>query len=169
MSGASSAFLNGHLSDRQRELVRRKDLDLAELLNLCAEPLGIDERVNLIQQYSKVYPELRMFLIVANFYKDSFKQLNELGPIQFELSKVPKGGSPENLRSMWYTVTQLYDEYASGPRIKRGKAYQLLTSLYKDDAVIISQLLQGKYYRKELNEIVVGKAFAIEVANSPKT
>lgn len=168
MSGASSAYHNGHLSDRQRELVRRKDLDLSELLDLCSEPLGIDERVNLIQQYSAVYPELKSFLIVSCFCKGAFSQVNLSGPVEFQLSKVPKGGSTENLKSLWATITQLYDTYPSGPRIKRGKAYQLLTSLYKDDAVVIAQLLAGQYYRKELNEIVVSKAFPNETPQPPK-
>jgi hypothetical protein len=168
MSGASSAFTNGHLSDREKTLVRRKDLDLSELLNLCAEPLGIDDRVQRIQAYSSVYPELKFFLIVANFCKGAFSQMNQPCPIEFQYSKIPKGGSTETLQSMWREVTRMYDTFPSGPKIKRGRAYQLLISLHKDDAEILSQLFQGKFYRKELNEVVVSKAFPKETPQLPK-
>jgi hypothetical protein len=168
MSGSSSAYLNGHLSDRQRTLVKRKDLDLSELIKICSEPLGIDERVALVQQYSSIYPELKFFLIVAYFCKNAFSQINQAGPIEFTFSKVPKGGSTETLQSMWKEVTRLYDTFPSGPKIKRGPAYQLLTSLHKDDAVILSELLHGKFYRKELNEVVVSKAFPNETPQLPK-
>lgn len=168
MSGSSSAYLNGHLSDRQRTLVRRKDLDLSELLDICSKPLGIDERVKLVQEYSSIYPELKYFLIVANFCKGAFSQLSQPEPIEFVPSTVPKGGSTETLQSMWKEVCRLYDTFPSGPKIKRGRAYQLLITLHKDEALILNQLFQGKFYRKELNEVVVSKAFPKETPQSPK-
>lgn len=169
MSGASSAYLNGHFSDRQRELIKRKDLDISELLKICSEPTGIEERVQLVKEYSAVYPELKYFLIVAYFCKDVFSQLTEAGPVEFEPSKVPRGGSTESLKSLWSEVTKLYNDFPSGPRIKRGRAYQLLTALHKDDALVISELIHGKFYSKELNEVVVSMAFPSETPQRPKT
>lgn len=168
MSGSSSAFLNGHLSDRERQLIRRQDLDLSELLNLCAQPESLDERVAAVQRYSQAYPELKLFLIVAYFYKDAFTHVNQVGPVDYVVSKVPKGGSPETLASAWKQVTRMYDTFPTGPKAKRGIAQQLLSSLHKDDALLFSQLLSGKYYRKELNEEVVAKAFPQEVPQDPK-
>ena len=169
MSGASSAYTDGHFTGRQKEMVRRKDLDLHELLELCSKPVDMDDRVKLVQEYSSIYPELKYFLIVAYFCRGSFSQLNDIGPIEYIPSKVGRGGSVETLKSMWKEVTRLYDSFPSGPRIKRGVAHQLLISIHHEDAVIINQMLQGKFYKKELNEIVVSKAFPKETPQLPKT
>lgn len=168
MSGATSAFLNGYLNDRERSLLRRKDLELSELLELCAKPESLDDRVAAIRRYSEAYPELKYFLIVAYFCKGAFSQITEIGPIEYIPSKVPKGGSTENISSMWTQVTRMYNSFPSGPRTKRAIAIQLLQTLHKDDAAIIKQLIDGKYYRKEINEIVVAKAFPKETPQDPK-
>lgn len=167
MSGASSAFLNGYLSDREHANLKKKDLDLSELLELCAQPESLEDRVAAVQRYSRVYPELKYFLIVAYFCRDAFSELLSTGPLDWQPSNVPKGGSVETLNSMWTQVTRMYNSFPSGPRIKRGLAHQLLPRLHKDDAALISQLIAGKYYRKELNELVVQKAFPKETPQSP--
>lgn len=169
MSGSSSAFSNGYLSDRQQSNIQRKDLDLNELIVLCSKPLGIEERVIELQRYSAIYPELKLFLIVAYFCKDAFSQINAIGPIDYIPSKIPKGGSPENLKSMWREITKMYDDFPSGARVKRGKAQTLLGSLYAEDAVLVANLISGKFYSKELNEVVVSKAFPKETPQDPKT
>lgn len=168
MSGSSSAFLYGHLADRDRALIRKKDLDLSEILDLCSKPTSIDERVAEVQRYSSVYPQLKLFLLVAYFYKGAFSELMKNGPIDYIPSRTPKGGSPETLASMWNQVTRLYNEFALGPKAKRGVAQQLLGSLHKDDAELIHQLIQGKFYSKELNEAVVAKAFPQDAPKDPK-
>ena len=168
MSGASSAFLNGYLTDREAALVKKRDLDLSELIELCAQPQSIDERVAAVQRYSAIYPELKYFLIVAYFCKDAFSQIKEQGPLDWQPSNVPKGGSAESISSMWSQVTRMYDTFPSGPRIKRGIAHQLLPTLHKDDAELIAQIIEGKYYRKELNEVVVQRAFPKETPQDPK-
>jgi hypothetical protein len=168
MSGSSSAFLNGYLSDREAALVKKRDLDLSELIELCAQPASIDDRVAAVKRYSAIYPELKYFLIVAYFCKDAFSQVNELGPLDWAPSSVPKGGSVETLQSMWTQVTRMYDTFPSGPRIKRGIAHQLLPTLHADDAELIAQIIAGKYYRKELNEVVVQRAFPKETPQDPK-
>lgn len=168
MSGASSAFLGGYLSDRERANLKKRDLDLSELLELCAQPESIEERVAAVQRYSSVYPELKYFLIVAYFCRDAFTELLSNGPLDWQPTNVPKGGSAETLNSMWTQVTRMYNTFPSGPRIKRGIAHQLLPRLHKDDAALIAQIIEGKYYRKELNEKVVQLAFPKETPQDPK-
>lgn len=167
-SGSSSAFLNGYLNDRQKAIIKKKDLDLSELIELCALPASFEERVDAVKRYSEVYPELKYFLIVAYFHRDAFSQIRSIGPLDYMPSRVPKGGSVETLRSLWTQVTRMYDTFPTGPRVKRGIAQQLLPSLYKDDAELIHQLIEGTYYRKELNELVVSKAFPKETPQNPK-
>lgn len=166
MSGSSSAFLDGYLSGRQRG--RKKDLDLSELINICAKPESIDDRVAALQHYGNMYPEFRYFMIVAYFCKNEFSQLRALGVLDYAPSRVPKGGSVESLKSMWTQVTRMYDEFPTSARAKRGIAQQLLSSLHLDDAKLIHQLLAGKFYMKELNELVVSKAFPKETPRDPK-
>jgi len=168
MSGATSAFLNGYLADVQTSQGRKRDLELSELLDLCAKPESQEERIATVQRLGAMYPELKYFLIVAYFCKNAFSELNSLGPIDYKPASVPKGGSVETLKSMWEQVTRLYDSFPSGPKIKRGIAYQLLSSLHEDEAELIQQIIQGKYYRKELNEIVVQRAFPKETPQDPK-
>jgi hypothetical protein len=168
MSGSSSAFSNGYLADRQQANIQRKDLDLNELIILCSKPLGIDERVAELQRYSAAYPELKLFLIVAYFYKNAFSQINSIGPINYIVSKVPKGGSVENIKSMWREITKMYDEFPSGAKAKRGKAQTLLGNLHADDAALVASLISGTFYNKELNEVVVSKAFPKETPQDPK-
>jgi hypothetical protein len=168
MSGAAGAFLNGYMGDRERALLKRKELDLSEVLELCAQPASFEERVAAVRRYAEAYPEVKYFLVVAYFCKDAFTQIHELGPIEYEPSKVPKGGSAENISSMWKEVTRLYDTFPSGPRIKRGIAQRLLMNLHRDDAALISQLLEGTFYRKELNEAVVKAAFPDVTPQDPK-
>lgn len=168
MSGASSAFLNGYLADKEASKLKKKDLDISELLELCAQPQSIDDRVKAVQRYSAIYPELKYFLIVAYFCKTAFSQITEMGPLDWAQTNVPKGGSVETLSSMWNQVTRMYDTFPSGPRIKRGIAHQLLPALHRDDAELIAQLIEGKYYRKELNEEVVRRAFPKETPQDPK-
>ncbi len=168
MSGASGAFLNGYLGDRERARLKRKDLELSELVELCAQPESFEERVAAVKRYAEAYPELKYFLIVAYFCNGVFSQVNELGPVDYQPSRVPKGGSTENISSMWKQVCRMYDTFPTGPRAKRGIAQQLLASLHKDDAELISQLLAGKFYRKELNEEVVRAAFPKDVPQDPK-
>ena len=167
-SGASSAYTNGHLVDRVSRQGIRRDLDLSELLDLCSKPLGIDERVAELQRYSVLYPELKYFLVVAYFCKNAFSQLNAPGPVEYTPSKLSKGSSVETLKSLWKQVTLMYDTYPSGPKVKRGRAQQLLPELHKDDAALISDLLNGSFYRKELNELVVSKAFPNETPDTSK-
>jgi len=168
MSGSSSAFLNGYLNDRERSKLRRKDLELSELIELCAQPESFEERVATVQRYAQAYPELKYFLVVAYFCKGVFSQVNEAGPVDFQPSRVAKGGSIESIQSMWKQVCRMYDTFPTGPRAKRGIAQQLLSSLHKDDAKLISNLLAGNYYRKELNEAVVKAAFPAETPQDPK-
>lgn len=160
MSGFSSAYINGP--------IKRKDLDLSELLDLCAQPESLDDRVAAVQRYSTAYPELKYFLIVAYFCRDAFSELLSTGPLDWQPSNVPKGGSVETLNSMWTQVTRMYNGFPSGPRIKRGLAHQLLPRLHKDDAELIGKLINGKYYRKELNEKVVQLAFPKDTPQDPK-
>lgn len=162
MSGATSAFLNGYLADVQTSQGRTRDLELSELLDICAKPESQEERVATVKRLGAMYPELKYFLIVAYFCKNAFSELNSTGKIDYTPSSVPKGGSVETLKSMWEQVTRLYDSFPSGPRIKRGIAYQLLSNLHRDEAELIEQILQGKYYRKELNELIVHQAFPQE-------
>jgi hypothetical protein len=169
MSGSSSAYLNGHLANRDRPVLRRKDLDLSEIITLCSKPLEFEERVDLVKDYGEMYPEFKYFLIVAYFCKDAFKEIQSTGPIEFQPSKVQRGASTESLKSMWSEVTRLYDTFPSGPKIKRGIAQRLLTSLYKEDALIINQLLAGKFYLKELNDSVIKAAFPQSVPQDPKS
>jgi hypothetical protein len=168
MSGASSAFLNGYLADREVANLRKRDLDLSELIELCAQPESQESRVAAVQRYGATYPELKYFLIVAYFCRDAFSQVLELGPLDYANSNVPKGGSVETLSSMWTQVTRMYNTFPSGPRIKRGIAHQLLPALHKDDAALVQQIIEGKYYRKELNEQVVRLAFPKETPSDPK-
>lgn len=168
MSGASSAFLNGYLNDRERVNLKKRDLDLSELIELCAQPDSIEERVAAVQRYSSVYPELKYFLIVAYFCRDAFSELLSTGTLDWQPSNVPKGGSVETLNSMWTQVTRMYNSFPSGPRIKRGLAHQLLPRLHKDDADLIAKIIEGKFYRKELNEKVVQLAFPKETPQNPK-
>lgn len=168
MSGASSAFLNGYLADREVANLRKRDLDLSELIELCAQPESLEDRVAAVKRYGTTYPELKYFLIVAYFCKGAFSQLLEAGPLDYAPSNVPKGGSIESLSSMWTQVTRMYDTFPSGNRIKRGIAQQLLPTLHKDDAILIKQIIEGKYYRKELNDTVVRLAFPKETPQDPK-
>lgn len=168
MSGASSAYVNGYLADSISRQGTRRDLELSELLDLCSIPLGIDERVAELKRFSILYPELKYFLVVAYFCKGAFSQLNAQGPVEYVPSKVDKGGGVETLKSMWKQITLMYDTYPSGPKAKRGRAQQLLPTLHKDEAKLISDLLNGKFYRKELNEMVVAKAFPNEVPKDSK-
>lgn len=168
MSGASSAFLNGYLTDRERGRLRNKDLELSELIELCAQPESIEDRVAAVRRYSEAYPELKYFLIVAYFCKDAFGQLRALGKIDYMPSRVQKGASTENIKSMWTQVTRLYDTFPTSAKAKRGIAQQLLPALHKDDAELIVQIIEGKYYRKELNEVVVSQAFPKETPQDPK-
>lgn len=168
MSGASSAFLNGYLTDSETARLKKKDLELSELIELCSQPASFEERVAAVQRYSGAYPELKYFLIVAYFIRNAFSQINELGPLDYQPSRVVKGGSSENITSMWRQVCRMYDTFPSGPRTKRGIAQQLLPALHKDDAGLIKQLIEGKFYRKELNEQVVQAAFPKETPQDPK-
>lgn len=168
MSGASSAFLGGYLSDRERANLKKRDLDLSELIELCSQPESIEDRVAAVQRYSSIYPELKYFLIVAYFCRDAFTELLSTGPLDWQPSQVPKGGSVETLNSMWTQVTRMYNTFPSGPRIKRGLAHQLLPRLHADDAALIAQIIEGKFYRKELNEVVVRMAFPKETPSDPK-
>lgn len=169
-SGASSAYSNGHVidADKQSPVRQRRDLDLSDLIQLCSEPVEFNERVETLKMYDKIYPELGCFLIVAYFCKDEFTQVNCNGPIDYTPTRVPKGGSVETMKSMWREVTRLYDSFPSGPRIKRAIAYQLLVSLYKDDAKIIHDLITGKFYSLKLNEAVVKAAFPDRTPSDPK-
>lgn len=168
MSGTSTAFLNGYLADRDRALLKRKDLELSELIELSSQPESQEERISAVQRYAEVYPELKYFLVVAYFCKEAFSELRGTGPITYTPSKVPKGGSAENIRSMWKEVCRLYDTFPTGAKTKRGIAYRLLSDLHKDDAELLNQLFEGKFYRKELNEEVVRKAFPKETPQDPK-
>lgn len=168
MSGASSAFLNGYIGDRERANLKKRDLDLSELLELCARPESLEDRVAAVQRYSIAYPELKYFLIVAYFCRDAFSELLSTGPLDWQPSNVAKGASLETLNSMWTQVTRMYNSFPSGPRIKRGIAHQLLPRLHKDDAKLIHQIIEGKYYRKELNEKVVQLAFPKDTPSDPK-
>lgn len=168
MTGSSSTFVNGHLADRERIPTRRRDMDLSELITLCSQPIGFDERVQMVTEYAHVYPELKYFLIVAYFCKDAFKEIQTTGVIDFIPSKVQKGASPESLSSMWKEVMRLYDTFPSGPKIKRGIAQRLLSQLHVDDAILIQKLLSGKFYMKELNDAVVAAAFPKEIPATPK-
>ena len=161
MTGFSSAYIQAP--------IKRKDLDLSELLDLCAQPESLEDRVAAVQRYAKAYPELKYFLIVAYFCRDAFSELLSAGPLDWQPTNVPKGGSSETLNSMWTQVTRMYNGFPSGDRIKRGLAHQLLPRLHKDDATIIGQLIHGKYYRKELNEKVVQLAFPKETPQDPKS
>lgn len=168
MSGASSTYVDGYMKDTERALLKRKDLDINELISLCILPSKQEDRISELRRYSEVYPELKYFLIVAYFFKDAFTQLNSTGPIDYQPSNTKKGGSPENISSMWKQVMRMYDTFPTGPRTKRSIAQQLLPSLYKEDALLIKQLIEGKFYSKELNEVVVAKAFPNEVPADPK-
>jgi hypothetical protein len=168
MSGASSAFLDGYLSDRERARMKKKDLELSEIIELCAQPESFEDRVATVRRYAEAYPELKYFLVVAYFCKGVFSQVNERGPVDYQPSRVQKGASAENISSMWKQVCRMYDTFPTGPRTKRGIAQQLLPSLHKDDAELISQLLAGTFYRKELNEKVVQAAFPNETPKDPK-
>lgn len=168
MSGASSAYSNGMIADRARRNLKRKDLDIHELLNICSEPTDIDDRVELVKKMSVTYPELKLFLIVAYFYRDVFKDINEK-PLNYIPSRVSSGASQETLRSMWSEVTKIYDTFPSSPRIKRARAQGLLGNLYIEDAKVMYDLFTGKFYRKELNELVVQKAFPEDIPQSPKS
>lgn len=168
MSGSSSAFLNGYLADRELARLKKKDLELSELIELCAQPESFEDRVAAVQRYAQAYPELKYFLVVAYFCRDAFSQVNELGPVDFQPSRVQKGASTESIASMWKQVCRMYDTFPTGPRLKRGIAQQLLPALHKDDAELIKQLIEGKYYRKELNEAVVKAAFPKETPQDPK-
>jgi hypothetical protein len=167
MSGASSAFTQGYLTDRQAANIKRRDLDLSELIELCAQPEKFEDRVAAVQRYSAIYPELKYFLIVAYFYRDAFSDILSIGPLDWQPSNVPKGGSVETLKSMWRQVNRMYDTFPTGPRTKRAVAHQLLPSLHKDDAKLLAEIIQGKYYRKELNESVVAAAFPGDVPQDP--
>lgn len=168
MSGASAAFTQGYLTDRQAANLKKRDLDLSELIELCVQPEKFEDRVAAVRRYSSIYPELKYFLIVAYFCRDSFTELLSVGPLDWAPSNVPKGGSSETLQSMWKQVTRMYDTFPTGPRTKRGIAHQLLPSLHKDDAKLVAEIIQGKYYRKELNEVVVRAAFPEDTPTDPK-
>lgn len=168
MSGASSAYSNGYIGDRQRDNIKKRDLDISELIDLCSKPVSQEDRIKTIREYSLLYPELKLFLIVAYFCKDAFSQINKIGPIQYTPSKTPKGASPETLKSMWIMVSKMYDTHPSGPRVKRGRAQQLLESLNIDDAILIGHLIAGNFYSKELNEEVVALAFPEGCPKDPK-
>lgn len=138
---------------------RTKDYDISELIEICSKPKTFDERVACLKSFGDKYPELKYFMIVAYFCKDSFTDLCKTGEIEYRPSKIHKGSSVENLRSMWTVITRLYNAFPSGPKIKRGLAYQLLCDLHPDDAAVVYDLLFGRFYRKELNEKVVQAAF----------
>jgi hypothetical protein len=146
-----------------RGIIRRKDLDIHELLNICSAPTSKEDRITILQDYAKVYPELKYFLVVAYFCKDAFKSITEIAPIEFIPSKVHKGSSIENITSMWREITKMYDSFPTGPRVRRGKAQRLLEELYYEDAKLVHLLLTGKYYSKELNESVVVEAFPLDI------
>lgn len=167
MSGASSSYVDGYINDREKALLKRKDLDISELINLCSIAGSFDERVTAVKYYSQAYPELKYLLIVAYFCKDAFKQLRSTGPVEYTPSNISRGGSPESISSMWTQVCRMYDTFPTGTKTKRAIAQQLLPSLYKEDAAIISQLIEGKFYIKELNEKVVQAAFPNEVPQDP--
>lgn len=139
--------------------MRTKDYDISELIEICSAPKTIDERVKTLKAFGSQYPELKYFLVVAYFCKNTFSSLIETGEIEYRQSKIHKGSSVENLRSMWTTITRLFNDFPSGPKIKRGLAYQLLCDLHPDDAALVYLLIFGRFYRKELNEQVVMKAF----------
>jgi hypothetical protein len=148
--------------------IRRKDLDLHELINICSEPKSKEDRVKILQNYAATYPELKFFLIVAYFCKGVFKTITDIGPLELIPSKVQKGSSVETVKSMWSEVTKMYDTFPTGPRTRRGRAQRLLEQLYIEDAKLIHSLISGKFYSKELNESVVAEAFPNEVPESPK-
>lgn len=168
MSGASSAFLDGYLSERERSKLRRQDLELSELLEICAKPTSQEERVSTLQKYGQAYPELKYFLIVAYFCKETFSELRTLGKIEYIPSTVQKGASIENIKSLWSQVMRLYNEFPTSPKAKLAIARQLLMNVHKDDAEMLNSLIEGTFYRKELNEQVVRLAFPKEVPADPK-
>lgn len=146
-----------------RGVIRRKDLDLHELLNICSAPTTKEDRIQILKDYALVYPELKYFLVVGYFYKGVFKSITDIAPLEFRQSKVHKGSSVENISSMWREVTKMYDTFPTGPRVRRGKAQRLLEELYHEDALLIHSLLSGSFYSKELNESVVAEAFPLEI------
>lgn len=137
----------------------RRDLDINDLLELCGKPDKIEDRIDLVKRYAVAYPEFKFFLIVAHFCRDSFSQILSLGPLNYIESKVPKGGSTENMRSMWNEITKMYDTFPTGPRTKRGRAQRLLGDLYSEDARIVYSLISGTFESKRVNELVVQGAF----------
>lgn len=155
MQGASSTYQ----PIGRKDLVLRRDLDINDLLLICGKPDKIEDRVQFLKEYATVYPELKLFLVVGYFCRDAFTDLLELGPLDFPLSKVPKGGAAENLKSTWQQVTKMYNTFPAGPRTKRGHAQRLLSELYKEDAKIFKQLIEGKFYDERINELVVKQAF----------
>ena len=148
--------------------IRRKDLDIHELLQICSAPKEKQERIEILRRYALVYPELRYFLVVAYFCKDAFKTITDIAPMEFKPSKVRKGSSIENISSMWREVTKMYDTFPTGPRTRRGKAQRLLEELYYEDAQVIHDLIHGKFYSKELNESVVAEAFPLDIPSPLK-
>jgi hypothetical protein len=168
MSGASSAYLNGHIANVPRLNPKRKvDYDISELLELCSKPISQDDRILNLQNYGALYPELKNFLLVAYYYKGAFKQLNSTGIIDYIPSKVIRGSSVETLASTWREITRLYDSFPSGPKIKRGIAQRLLSEVSPEDGQVIIELLTDKFYSKELNETVVAKAFPGDIPTLP--
>lgn len=149
-------------------VIRRKDLDLHELIDICSAPMSKEARIQILKDYAETYPELKYFLIVAYFYKGVFKSITDIGPIAFVPSKVQKGSSIESVKSMWREITNMYDTVPSGPRTRRGKAQRLLSELYIEDAKAVHALLSGKFYNKELNESVVAEAFPSEIPVTTK-
>lgn len=140
-------------------MARYKDYDISELIEICSKPVTLEKRVETLKTFGTQYPELKYFLVVAYFCKDAFSSLRETGEIEYKPSKIAKGSSVENLRSMWTVVTRLFNDFPSGPKLKRGLAYQLLCDLHPDDAALVYELIFGNFYRKELNEHVVAMAF----------
>ena len=146
-----------------RGVIRRKDLDIHELLSICSEPTTKEDRISILKDYAVVYPELKYFLVVAYFYKDVFKSITDIAPLEFIPTKVHKGASIETVSSMWSEITKMYDTFPTGPRVRRGKAQRLLSELYIEDAKVVHALLSGKFYSKELNESVVAEAFPLDI------
>ena len=148
--GASSAY---------SAVSRRADLELHELIDICSKPDKIEDRVALLKRYGSVYPELKCFLVVAYFCKDTFKDITSMGRFGYIPSKVGKGASEENLSSLWKEITKMYDTFSSGPKVKRGRAQRLLGSIFSKDAEYLYKLIYGEFYSESLNELVVREAF----------